>query len=78
MTILPLRDMVLVRLQPEAPPAGLPVVREARLVRPATILACGPEVRDLQPAMVALVNTIVATEVDHCLLVPQSAILGTL
>jgi hypothetical protein len=77
-TILPLRDMVLVELQSEAPQAGLQVIRESRAVRPAKIIAIGPEVRDLAVDMVALVNTVAATSINGCLLVPQQAILGTL
>lgn len=70
--------MVLVRLEPEAPRSGLHLIQEARAVRPAKILACGPEVRDLEPDMVALVNIVTATQVDGCYLVPAPSILGTL
>ena len=76
--IMPLRNMVLVRLEPEAPLSGLQVIRPERVVRPAKILACGPEVRDLAPDMVALVNIVTATQVDGCYLVPAPSILGTL
>ena len=76
--IVPLRNMVLVQLQPEQPTTGLQVIREPRAVRPAKILAIGPEVHDLAVDMVALVNTVAATSINGCLLVPQHAILGTL
>jgi len=78
MRISPLRNMVLVRLVPEPAPSGLQVVRDAKAVRAATILACGPEVRDLQIDQVALVNIVTATQVDGCYLVPAPSILGTL
>ena len=78
MKITPLRNMVLVRLEPEVPRPGIQVIREARTVRPARVLACGPEVRDLAPDMIALVNIVTATQVDGCYLVPAPSILGTL
>ena len=77
-TIQPLRNMVLVELQPEKPTTGLHVIREPKAVRLAKILAIGPEVQDLGVDMVALVNTVAATSINGCLLVPQHAILGTL
>lgn len=78
MKILPLRNMVLVRFQ-ERPALGtLWRPEEARTVRPAVVVACGPEVRDLHPDMVALVNSIAGTAIDGCLLVPESGIVGTL
>jgi len=77
-TVIPLRDMVLVELQPEQPQTGLQVIREPRAVRPARVLAVGPEVRDLTVEQIALVNTVAATSINGCLLVPQHAILGTL
>jgi len=76
--IQPLRNMVLVELQPEKPQIGLQVIRAPQAVRPAKILAVGPEVQDLAVDMVALVNTVAATSINGCLLVPQHAILGTL
>jgi len=69
---------VLVELQPEKPRVGLQVIRGPKSVRPAKILALGPEVRDLTINMVALVNIAAATSINGCLLVPQHAILGTL
>ena len=76
--IIPLRDQVLVELQPEQEQSGLQVIREPKAVRPARVIAVGPEVRDLTVDMVALVNTVAATSINGCLLVPQQAILGTL
>jgi len=78
--IQPLRNMIVVKLQPheQSSEAGLAVIRSERLVRPARIVACGPEVRDLRPGMMALVNTATATQINGCLLVAEATVLGTL
>ena len=76
--IIPLRDQVLVELQPEPIPSGLQVIREPKAVRPARVVAVGPEVRDLQPEMIALVNQVTATAINGYLLVPERSVLGTL
>ena len=78
LSIIPLRDMVLVELQPEPIQSVLQVLREPRAVRAARVVAVGPEVRDLTIEQIALVNTVAATSINGCLLVPQHAILGTL
>ena len=80
MQVIPLHNMVLVRFQDEEmeTESGLAVVRDPRKIRPARVLACGPEVKDIKPEMVALVNHVAGTVVGENLLVPESAILGTL
>ena len=80
MKILPLRNMVLVRFQDEDStlPSGLVHIRDPRSVRMACILACGPDVHDLQPDMVVLVNSVAGSVIGEQLLVPDSAVLGTL
>ena len=80
MRILPLRNMVLVRFQDEVmeSPSGLQLVRDPRAIRPALVLACGPEVRDLKPDMIALVNQVAGTQIGEQLLIPESAIVGTI
>ena len=77
--IIPLRNMVLVRFQDEGLQEGeLVVIRDPKLVRPARVLAVGPEVRDIKPDMVALVNRVAGTSIGEQVLVPESAIVGTL
>ena len=78
LSILPLRDMVLVELQPEHPQVGLVVIREPKAVRAARVIAVGPEVRDLEVDMVALVNQVSATAINGYWLVPERSVLGTL
>lgn len=70
--------MVLVRIRESRPTSSLAVIRDARPVREAIVLACGPEVRDLQANQLVIVNVLAATAVDGCLLVPAHTILGTL
>ena len=78
MKILPLRNLVLVRFQDEADesPSGLKVIHDPKVVRPAHVLAVGPEVRDIQVGMVALVNSVAGTQIQENLLVPETAIVG--
>lgn len=78
LTITPLRNMVLVKLVPPPVMSALQVIQAPRAVQQARIMACGPEVTDLKVGMVALVNTAAATQLNGQLLVPQTAILGTL
>lgn len=79
MTIIPLRNLLLVRLKPEETQKGsLIVIRDPRLARPAEVLAVGPEVRDVKVGDTAVVNSISATLIGDALLVPETAVLGTL
>ena len=77
-TIIPLRDQVLVELQPEPKRPGIQVIQEPKAVRAAKVIAVGPEVRDLQPEMIALVNQVSATAISGYWLVPERSVLGTL
>ena len=72
--------MVLVRFQEDIQrsPSGLQLVRDARSVRPASILACGPDVQDVAPGMIALVNAVAGIIIGDQLLIPEHAILATL
>ena len=78
--VIPLRNLVLVRFQDEdnTTESGLEVIRDPKAIRPARVLACGPEVRDIKPDMVALVNQVAGTRIGENVLVPESAIIGTL
>lgn len=80
MKCIPLRNLVLVRFQDEdnTTESGLEVIRDPKAIRPARVLAVGPEVRDLKPDMVALVNQVAGTVVGENLLIPESAIVGTI
>ena len=78
MKVLPLRDMVLVRFQENGHPKGLVMVHESKVVRPALVVAIGPEVRDVCPEQRVVVNSLAGTTVGDECLVPESAILGVL
>lgn len=78
MKIVPLRNLVLVRFEQEVDDSPLVVIRDPKQIRPARVLATGPEVRDMKVGMVALVNSIAGTLIGEELLVPESAIIGTL
>lgn len=43
-----------------------------------TVLACGPDVRDLQPKQTVLANHLAATAIGKDFLLPDSAIIATL
>jgi len=82
--IIPLRNMVLVELEQDIAGTPLPVIGglvvivSPRAVQKARIVACGPEVRDLQPGYLVLANTSAGHRINGQLLVPAHAILGTL
>lgn len=79
MTILPLRNMVLVRLhngtQSSSP---LVVIAPERAICRFRVVACGPEVRDVKPEQIVLANRLAGTAIGNDFLIPESAILGTL
>ena len=78
MTILPLRNMVLVRPRSEKSASDrLIVIQETKPAKPCDVLAVGPEVQDVQVGQVAIVNTITGTVIGDNLLVPETSILGT-
>lgn len=77
MTILPLRSMVL--LAPHAngaPSSKLVVVASERAICRFRVVACGPEVRDVQAGQIVLANRLAATVIGGQFLLPESAILG--
>ena len=76
--IQPLGSMVLVKLQDAPQHSRLHTVQEAAVVRRARILAIGPEVQDLAPQQLVLVNTLAGMAIQDQLLVPEIAILATL
>lgn len=78
MKILPLRDMILVRFQEHGHPKGLVMVHEPKAVRPALVVAIGPEVRDIQEGQVVLVNQVTGTVIGGEFLVAEPNILGVL
>lgn len=81
MRLIPLRNLVLVRFEQERPDSELiTVIRDPKQIRPARVLATGPECRDVKVGMVALVNSIAGTSIGDSeqLLIPESAIVGTL
>lgn len=79
MKITPLRNQVLLRLQNgTAPPHGLAVIQAERAVCRFRVMACGPDVRDVQEGQIVLANRLAGTSIGDELLLPESAILGTL
>lgn len=79
MKILPLHRMVWVHLEaPNGHSGGLVVVRPESPIRTARVIACGPEVRDVQTGQRVVVNSLAGTTVGDECLVPESAILGVL
>jgi hypothetical protein len=78
-TILPLRNLVLVRLRPSpARSSLLHVIMSERVARQADVVAVGPEVRDLVVGQIVVVNSVAGTAVGDSMLLAESAILGTL
>lgn len=79
MTILPLRNMVLVELAPNGHHASkLIVVAPERAICRFIVQACGPEVRDVQQGQTVLANRLAATVIGGQYLLPEPAIVGIL
>ena len=76
MTIIPLRNLVLVQLQPDTKKGPLIMVADNRTAKPATVVAVGPEVRDVKVGQTAIVNIVTGTVIGAHLLVPETAVLG--
>ncbi len=76
MTIIPIRNLLLVKLRPESETGTLIVVRSERPAKQAEVIAVGPEVRDVKVGDVAIVNSLTGTVVGDHLLVPETAVLG--
>lgn len=78
MKVIPLRNMVLLRLQNRTVSAhGLTVIQAERAVCRFAVVACGPEVRDVQRGQTVLANRLAGTSIGDELLLPESAILAT-
>ena len=78
MIVQPLRDLVLVALEDEAPtPSAIEVVR---LDRPPTcyarVLAVGPEVRDTRVGQRVAISRLQGIVVGEQLLLPEGAVLA--
>lgn len=79
MKIIPLRNMVLVRLQNGAKSSPhLVVIAPERAICRFIVIAVGPEVRDVKPEQVILANRLAGTAIGSEFLISESAILGTL
>lgn len=78
MTILPLRNLVLLEIAPNGhtPSPILTVVAPERSVCRFHVVACGPEVRDVQQGQTVLANRLAATVIGGQYLLPESAIVG--
>ena len=77
-TVTPLRNMVLVEPVPAAQQQTFTVIQPERSVERFIVVACGPEVHDIQPAQTVLANRLAATTVGSHLLLSESAILAIL
>lgn len=79
MKVLPLRNMVLVRLHNGTKSTSpLVVITPERAICRFTVLAVGPEVRDVKPEQIVLANRLAGPVIGSEFLIPESAILGTL
>lgn len=79
MKIIPLRNIVLVRLQNGTKLASpLVVIASERAICRFHVIACGPEVRDVKPEQIVLANRLAGTAIGSEFLIPESAILGIL
>lgn len=65
-------------LNGSAPTHGLTIIQAERAVCRFTVIAVGPEVRDVQPQDIVLANRLAGTSIGDELLLPESAILGSL
>ena len=71
--------MLLVRLRPTAPRSqSLVVITAERAAKQATVEAIGPEVRDVRVGDVVIINAVAGMAVGDSLLVPETAVVGTL
>ena len=78
MNVLPLRNMVLVRPADLVSGSKLHVIAPERLICPFCVVACGPEVRDVEVGQTVFANRLTATAIGDQFLLPDTAILGTL
>lgn len=79
MKIIPLRNMVLVRPQNgTTSTSSLVVIKPEQTICRFLVIACGPDVRDVKPEQIVLANRLTGMSIGSELLLPESAILGTL
>lgn len=80
MKISPLRNMVLVRPAPNGHEVSklLTVIVPERVLCRFVVVACGPEVRDVQEGQTVLANRLAGTSIGSEILLPESSILGVL
>lgn len=79
MRIIPLHNMVLVRLHNGTKPTSqLVVIAPEQAICRFTVLAVGPEVRDVSEGQIVLANRLAGTAIGSELLIPESSILGVL
>lgn len=80
MNIEPQRNFVLVELRPDAEskPSGIEIVRLAQTPSQfATVLAIGPDVREVVVGSTVIVSRLQGIVVEDKLLLPESAVLAT-
>lgn len=77
MTITPLRNQVLVRLQKGmTSTSSLMVIEPEQTICRFLVVACGSDVRDVKPEQIVLANRLAGTIIGSELLLPESAILA--
>lgn len=78
MNITPLRNFVLVELEPEAAKPGLiEVIRAAAPTSThARVIACGPDVREVEAGARVIVSRLQGIEIAGQLLMPEGAVLA--
>lgn len=80
MRIIPLRNQILVQFADtkQESKGGIQLIRDPRVARPARVLAVGPEVRDVRVGQTVVANSVAGAAIEDALLLPETAILGTL
>jgi hypothetical protein len=79
MRVLPLQNIVLLRLLPQPPVSKLIIVLEdMRLAKRAEVVRVGPEVYDLAAGQTVLFNSATGMGIGDEILVRETAVLGTL
>jgi co-chaperonin GroES (HSP10) len=77
--VIPLQNLVLLRLLPQPPVSKLIVVlSDTRIAKRAEVVAVGPEVLDLTVGNTVLFNSAAGMAIGDEVLVRESAVLGTL
>lgn len=77
-TLRPLRDLLVVRLRPQATKIGsLHRVGPGEIAQWADVLRVGPEVRDIREGMGVLINPLAGHEIRDEIMLPESSVLAT-